>query len=278
MKKLCFLWIAIVGWLGSGCLSAAEPSLQVVSIDGAERPKIDGDLSDAVWQRAALIPGLTQMAPIEQATPTERTEVRVCYDSENLYVAFRCWDSDIDNLNAAIMQRDQSVGSDDYVFILLDPYQTGREGFYFRVNANGAKGDGRVTAQTSRPNMDWDAIWDGDGTILEDGWSVEFAIPFRSVSFDPNSTAWKANFARWIPRKQERIRWAGAYRQRRFHKLENAGTLTGLQNMERGKGIDFKPYALGRRSTQRNTDDSYFSDYGADLFWQVTPSLTTTFT
>ncbi|NNE90971.1 MAG: carbohydrate binding family 9 domain-containing protein [Verrucomicrobiales bacterium] len=248
----------------------------VVKISEEEKPKIDGDLSDEVWKKAAVVENLTQMYPVEQVAPSERTEVRICYDSKNLYFAFHCFDSG--KVNASIMQRDQNVGgADDYVFISLDPYQTGREGFYFRLNANGAKGDGRITAQSSKPNMNWDAIWKGAGKLTEDGWSVEFAIPFRSVSFDRNSTVWNVNFGRWMPRLQERSRWSGAYRQRNFLKFEDAGKLTGLKAMERGLGVDVKPYALARQKRGR-FGDGIETDYGADVFYQVTPSLTTTLT
>ncbi len=266
-------WIVFFG----ASLGWSVESLDSVRISSEEAPKIDGDLSDAIWDSAALIPSLTQMYPEEQTAASEATEIRLCYDDQNLYVAFRCQDRAPDEINASIMQRDQSVSADDYVFILLDPYQTGRDGYYFRLNANGAKGDGRITSFLSRPNMNWDAIWDGAGRRTEEGWAVEFAIPFRSVSFDPDSTTWAANFGRWLPRVQEKDRWSGAYRSRQFIKLEEAGTISGLEELESGRGIDLKPYLLGRnRSGNRGSGSNI--EYGADLFWQVTPNLTTTLT
>ena len=265
--------LATVGTLGAQTV----PSLDAVRISPEEAPEIDGDLSDAAWEKAALISGLTQQYPVEQAPATERTEIRLCYDERNLYVAFRCFDSDPAGINASIMQRDQSVGSDDYVAILLDPFETGREGFYFRLNANGAKGDGRITELSTRVQMDWDAIWEGDGRRNAEGWAVEFAIPFRSLSFPKESKSWRINFNRWLPRKQERNRWSGAYLSRRFTKLEDAGILTGLSDMKRGLGVDVKPYALGQWNTGEAPQGSN-SEFGGDIFWQITPSLTSTLT
>lgn len=273
--RFAFLFAAVWGF---ACLSAmATEQLGAIRITEDERPKIDGDLSDPIWEKAAVIENLTQMYPNEQSAPSERTEIRLCYDARNLYVAFRCFDTEPKKINAKIMQRDQSVGSDDYVYILLDPYQTGRDGFYFRLNANGAKGEGRLTSNSTRPNMDWDTIWDGGGKITENGWSVEFAIPFQSISFEEKSTTWGANFGRSMPRIQERSRWSGALRHRRFIGFEDEGKITGLANMERGIGVDVKPYALGRKKSG-NRGDGFESEYGADVFWQVTPNLTTTLT
>ncbi len=259
-----------------GRVIAAE-SLQAVRIESESAPLIDGDLSDEAWEKAALIDNLTQMHPIGQSAPSEKTEVRLCFDSKNLYVSFRCFDETPEEINASIMQRDQSVGPDDYVFIILDPYQTGREGYYFRLNANGAMGDGKVSGFTNSPNMDWDAIWNGAGRITETGWEVEFEIPFRSISFDPAKGDWNANFGRWLPRLQERNRWSGADRQRHFLKLEDAGIISGLSDLEQGIGIDFKPYFLSRHESSPVREGSY-EEYGADVFWQVTPNLKTTLT
>ena len=264
-----FFGVPIHGW--------AVEHLDAVRIESENAPKIDGDLSDDIWATAALIPNLTQMYPVEQTAPSENTEIRLCFDERNLFVSFLCFDRSPDEVNASIMQRDQSVGADDYVFILLDPYQTGRDGYYFRLNANGAKGEGRITSFLSRPNMNWDAIWDGAGRKTEEGWAVEFAIPFRSVSFDPNSSTWAVNFGRWLPRAQERNRWSGAYRNRNSHKLEDAGSLSGLSDLESGVGVDLKPYVLGRHQSG-SRGDGYDFDYGADLFWQITPNLTATLT
>lgn len=255
----------------------AGPSVSPVKLTG-EVPKIDGDLSDPAWKLAAKIPSLTQQYPNEQTAPSEKTEVYLCYDSTQLYIAFRCYDSEPEKVNASIMQRDQSVGPDDYVYVLLDPFQTEREGYYFRLNANGAKGEGRITEQLNRPNMDWDALWDGAGKMDETGWTVEMAIPFRSLSFDPNSDKWAANFGRWLPRLQERDRWSGAFRQRSSLKLEDAGSITGLSELDRGLGIDFKPYALGTLQTDPGGRSNFSSNFGGDVFWQATSSLTATLT
>ena len=263
--------------IGLGVTANTEEIISAIRIEPEEAPKIDGELTDEVWEKASVIPSLTQMYPREQAPPSEDTEIRICFDDRNLYVSFRCDDSKPGQVNASIMQRDQRISADDYVFILLDPYQTERDGYYFRVNANGAKGDGRVTSLFTRPNMNWDAIWDGVGKRTETGWSAEFSIPFRSVSFNPNSSTWAANFGRWLPRHQEQNRWSGAYRNRSFHKLEDAGKISGLNNLERGLGIDLQPYALGRYQSG-NSDNGFDSDYGVDLFWQITPNLTATLT
>ena len=79
-----------------------------------------------------------QRRPEEGAPATERTEVRICRDDRALYIGARCFDSQPDKMRAGVMQRDAPVRGDDYFFILLDPFQRSREGYYFRTNANGA--------------------------------------------------------------------------------------------------------------------------------------------
>lgn len=270
-----FCVLALWSWLGLPVMGMESPQLDAPRV--TEAPKIDGVLDDAVWREAVVVDGLTQQFPVPESEPTERTVIRICYDDRHLYIAFRCYDSEPDKINASIMDRDRSVGPDDYAFVLLDPFNTGREGYYFRLNAVGAKGDGRVTPRRSSAQMDWDTIWDGAAQLDEKGWTAEMAIPFRSVSFDPDADAWRVNFGRWIPRKQERNRWAAAVLNRSWLKLEDAGHLNGLTRLQRGLGLEVRPYAVGRWADGRLGDGTEF-DAGGDVFYQVTPSLTATLT
>ena len=252
-----------------------RPQIDAPRVDVA--PEIDGVLDDPVWQQAAVVTEFIQRDPIPEWEPTERTEVRVCYGPRHLFIAFRCYDSDARRINASIMQRDQNVGSDDYVFVLLDPYQTERDGLYFRLNPVGGKGEGRISGQSSRALMEWDTIWHGDARIDDEGWTAEMAIPFRSITFDEHASKWGVNFGRKIARKQEQIRWTAASRNRGFLKLEDAGVLAGLHDLERGIGLEFKPYGLSRWA-DGTSGDGFDWEAGADLFYQITPSLTSTLT
>ena len=149
-----------------------------------EVPQIDGKLDDDCWLEAALAKDFRQRRPEEGALATEKTEVRICRNEKVLYIGVRCFDSQPDKIRAGVMQRDAPVKGDDYFFVLLDPFQRSREGYYFRTNPNGAKGEALINSDMRRPNMDWDTIWEVRSHRDELGWTAEFAIPFRSIPFD----------------------------------------------------------------------------------------------
>ena len=280
--KPCLYIGVLIGWGLASMAARGEgpPRLQIYSTKMP--PKIDGKLDDECWIKTQLVDNFTQRNPDEGAPATEKTEVRVCFDNKNLYISFRSFDSQIERINRSVMQRDAKTGSDDYVFVVLDPYRRGKEGYYFRINANGALGEGKVDPRSRGPRMEWDALWDGASYIYADGWSAEMVIPFRSLSFDPEQMDWGINFGRWMPRRQEQIRWTAARRNRGFFKLEAAGVLVGLQEVDRGIGIDVKPYLTNRWTENdraaKGTSGGYSFEPGGDVFYQITPNLTATMT
>ncbi|MBG29875.1 MAG: hypothetical protein CMI31_07730 [Opitutae bacterium] len=273
------LFMPILFFLLSGALSLVfGQQVPLLSVPGiAQAPKIDGKLDDACWAKAAVAKDFLQRRPEEGEPATEKTVVRICRDDEVLYIGARCFDSQPDKIRAGVMQRDAPVKGDDYFFILLDPFQRSREGYYFRTNANGAKGEALINSDMRRPQMDWDTIWEVRSHRDERGWTAEFAIPFRSIPFDSTSDQWRINFGRWFSRNQERTRWVGTTRNRQWFSLEEAGTINGLLGAKSGKGIDFKPYLASKWSSEDSADDYEF-DAGFDLFYRLSPSLKATFT
>ncbi len=278
-KNFRFILLIFFGLWSTLSFAEDAPRLRVYAVETP--PKIDGKLDDDCWQKADPAENFTQRNPNEGAAATQKTKVRVCFDAENLYISFRASDKQIQKLNHSVMQRDATVGSDDYVFIVLDPFRRGKSGYYFRINANGALGEGKIDPRRNAPRMEWDALWDGASHIDAKGWSAEMVIPFRSLSFDPNEMNWGVNFGRWMPRRQEQMRWTAASRNRGFFKLEDAGVLVGLKEVEKGLGIDVKPYMThGWRNNNGDKDakEGYDFEAGGDIFYQITPNLTATFT
>lgn len=263
-------------------VTIAEEPPRLQSLFTKTPPKIDGKLDDPCWKKAQVAGDFMQRDPNEGNPATQNTEVRVCFDKENLYISFRNFDTQIESINRSVMQRDASVGPDDFVFVLIDPFRRGKEGYYFRINANGAIGDGKVDPRINAPRMQWDALWDGASHIDQDGWSAEMVIPFRSLSFDPEEMNWGINFGRWMPRRQEQMRWTAASRNRGFYKLEDAGVLTGLKDVEKGIGIDIKPYLTNRWTNDKRSGGGSKKEYnlepGGDVFYQITSNLTATLT
>ncbi len=240
-------------------------------------PILDGELDDPCWKDLRVVEGFRQRRPNQGMDATEKTEVKLCRDENTLFIGVRCFDSQPEKIRASVMQRDATVRGDDYFFILIDPFNRGRDGYYFRTNANGAKGEALVSSTMGRPNMDWDTIWEVRSKRDNFGWTAEFAIPFRSIPFDDSSDNWMIDFGRWFSRGQERSKWVNYSRNGQWFTLEEAGVLTGLSGLDSGRGIDFKPYLSAQwLSEDSQEEDTY--ETGFDLFYRLAPSLTATFT
>ena len=191
----------------SACLMEGRPSITPFRIE--EKPTIDGVLNEEQWKRAVTISDLGQVEPREGETPTEKTKVLVMRTDEALYLGVRCFDKTPSGVLARDRRRDSTGSGDDRIRIVIDPFARGTEGYFFGVAGGGALGDG-IVRSGNRPEMEWDCIWDAKTQVTADGWVVEVEIPFRSLSFKPDQTAWGFNVERVIRRKEETLRWASA--------------------------------------------------------------------
>jgi len=163
---------------------------------------LDGTLTERAWSGAAPVTDFSQREPDEGAPATERTEVRVIYDNNALYVGARLYDRSPDSVRAQLARRDRIVSADRFV-VFLDSYYDRRTGFYFGINAAGTLYDGTLY------NDDWDSdTWDGvwEGKAVRDslGWTAELRIPYSQLRFQRNQThRWGVNFKREIARHNE---------------------------------------------------------------------------
>jgi hypothetical protein len=260
-----------------GSLAAGAPVLEVRTTPVP--PVIDGVLDDPAWRAAAHTDAFRQVYPAENANPSERTEVWVTTDADHVYVAVRCHDSaGPAGIRAYSMQRDQANGSDDLVRIVFDTFHRQSDGYYFGLTAAGGKHDGLVQDKDD-PNDQWDGLWHGKVTRDAGGWSCEFAIPTKTLAFNPAGGTWGFDVARQIRRKQETVRWANLVRARSVFSLPDAGELRGVSGLRQGRGLEFKPFAsLTQRSQPRPGEREFEFKPGLDFVWQATPSLAATLT
>ena len=123
-------------------------------------------------------------------------------------------------------------------------------------------------------NNDWDAIWIVRTEQTDEGWSAEFAIPFKTLSFPAGETVWGFNISRTIQRKLEENRWTGARFQTQFFQISEAGEIRNLEGLTQGVGLDIRPFVAGRwLHRTANGDDAVVGKPGLDLFYNITPSL-----
>jgi hypothetical protein len=239
--------------------------------------QLDGRLDESFWKQAQPIL-LTQQAPKPgEATPFETT-VRVAANRENLYIAFECVDPDPDQLAIHTMQRDGGVDGDDFVSVTLDTYGDRRTGYFFRVNAAGARVDGLI-AGPEDPSLDWDGIWDARTHRTATGWTVEIAIPSRTLNFTRGLDSWGANFERNVARVRTVLRWSSPTLDSFFYDLSRGATLTGLGELQQGLGLEASPYVTGRmRTSFEENNRAYLGAVGGDFTYRLTSQLAAVFT
>jgi hypothetical protein len=236
----------------------------------ASPPVIDGVLDDAVWASAAFIDDLHQVNPIEYAEPSELTEIYLLYDDDALYVGVRLYTEPGDITANTLRQNNSAMTGDDTIFVTIDPFNTRRGGYFFGVNANAVRNDG-LYRNVSEYYGDWDTIFDVKTSLFAGGWIAEFAIPFKSISFDPNTDTWGLNFSRSLQVRDEEMAWVT--RNRRWDP-SSAGLAVGFEGLEQGIGLDVVPSAsvTDARSYATGESESDFEP-SLDLAYKITPAL-----
>lgn len=267
--------------------AVSRPSVQATRLPDGQSVRVDGALDEPAWRLATPIDDLRQRDPDNGAPATERTEIRILFDSKRLYIGARLLDSHPDDLHGNTMQRDQGFNADDRFIVTIDPFLNGRTGYIFQTNPVGALSDGLVS-QSTDPNSNqtrnfggainrsWDGIWTTRVRKVADGWVVEMEIPFGTLNFDPASTEWGMNFQRTVRRLAEESVWSGYPRNEGVANMTAAGRVTGLTGLSQGRGLDVKPYAIGNMSTapgRGRTGVLTTGDYGGDVFYNLTPAL-----
>ena len=226
------------------CLSAHALPQQAEAVRTTMAPVIDGRLDEAVWKQAVPIGELTQVVPNQGAKPSERTEVRILFDAEHLYVGVRLFDSRPDEILTSSMERDARLDSDDLFEIIFDTFHDKRSAFWFQMNAGGSKSDALITSGGGF-NKPWDGIWEARSSVDAGGWSTEMSIPFKTLNFDPEASAWGFNFSRNLGRKRETSQWASPQPENRIFNISKAGTLLGIKDIKQGIGLDVIPFWVG---------------------------------
>jgi len=267
--------------LGATC-PAARGGEESAALGTAHRTdedlRIDGVLDEAAWSECTAISAFRQVSPDPGAPATEETVVRIVRTDSSVYIGIRCFDRAPNEIAALTMQRDALLAADDHLLIVIDPYRDRRYGYLFEVNPLGAMADSLISFST-RPNRDWDGLWDAAATIDELGWSAEVEIPVATISFGMGLDEWGLNVQRFIRRKNETDRWATPDPARAFTSIGDAGTVSGMAGLRQHANVDVRPYLLGRLTHDaRSSDTDLTGDAGVDLLWRPSPEFNVTLT
>jgi len=228
-KKLCaYREVSLMKWLIHLALCPMILALGVLSPSGilcaeeAERlhpektmtavrvnplpPKIDGVLDDEVWQYAPIATGFTQKQPNEGEPATEKTTVQIAYDDESLYIGIMCYDSEPGKIVSRLTRRDQGAER-DWISVNLDAHHDHQTGNFFGVDPSGCVIDGNLYSDTSGDTT-LDGVWEAKTSIHDQGWSVEYKIPYHVLRFSSKDEyTWGINVDRTISRKKEQDWW-----------------------------------------------------------------------
>ena len=250
--------------------------------------KVDGQLDDDVYTREQPFGGLIQVTPRYGEPMTERSDVWITYDDRNIYVTCRCWDSaPPDQWIANELRRDTNgLRQNDHIGVMFDTFYDRRSGFAFYTNPLGARADYSVVDEGGS-NTDWNPVWTSRTGRFDGGWTVEMAIPFKSIRYRAGANqVWGVQLRRSVRRKNE---WAYLTPvpqilagPQALNRISSAGTLVGLDLPTAGRNIELKPYAVSRLTTDRlrtpPVSDEPDADIGGDVKFSITPNLTADFT
>jgi hypothetical protein len=242
----------------------------------ADAPKIDGRLDEAAWSRATPSADFTQKFPDERKAPSERTEVRVLYDRESIYVGFDC--PQRAPIVARLTRRDRAIEADS-VTVSLDSRRSGTAAFEFSINAAGVLSD-TLHFNDSDTSTDWDENWEAAVAHTDRGWSAEIRIPLRVLRFDRVAEqSWGFQARRYLSARQETDEWAFIPRDA-AGEVSHYGQLDGLRALRHGSPFELRPFVLGRVRRRDPVDTMLASGWdasasaGLDAKIHVTPNLT----
>mgnify|MGYP002015635550 CR=1 FL=1 len=292
-------------------VAGQQPSDQaVVSIDGVSSdatrrvsarrvetpPVLDGAvLDDPAWADAVVATEFVQTQPDEGDPASERTEVRIIFTDDTIYVGVVCFDRDPGAIIVTDSRRDSSLTDSDSFQLVLDTFLDRQNGFVFGTSPSGQEYDGQLVnegaggsgfgrgGQTRGAgggfNLNWDGVWQVRTAISEVGWSAEFAIPFRTVRFPSGrEQMWGVNFQRNIRRRNELAYWAPLPRQFDLFRVSMAGQLAGIEAPAAlWRTAQFTPYVVGEALNRHDVSADGITavgDIGGDFKYSVTSGLT----
>lgn len=258
---------------------AAAPTPEFSAVQLTQEPVLDGRVQDdAAWSKVVPATGFTQVRPFEGARASQRTEVFVGFSDDTLYLAAICHDRNTANIISADSRRDSPLGDTDSFQVVFDSFSDGQNGLVFGTNPAGIQYDGQVTRQGINDgfNLEWNTTWEVATTLTEGGWSLEMAIPFRSLRYSGSGEQdWRINFQRNIRHNNEIVYWSPLSRQFDLNRVSEAGTVRGLV-VPSQRNLKVTPYLLAskvRGGELGNRSDSN-EEFGVDIKYSLTPSLT----
>lgn len=278
VSAISLIYVAL--WGSQSDTTKWEPNkgkdLEIVVPKLSTSPKIDGRLDENTWQEATRIGNFTEIKPGDNVRPRVETEVLLGYDDEKFYVGFVCYDTNVREIRATLIDRDE-FRMDDLIWVDIDTFNDLQRAYGFTVNPCGVQGDQFAD--------DWkfDTNWESAAKILDDRWEAEIAIPFKSLRFPPKEEqCWRVHFTRFRPRESTEVySWAPISRDNPSI-ASQAGYLWINERISTSRDIEFLPYVVGAQTgvlanpTDRTSlrNDRGTGNIGLSIKYGLTSNLT----
>ncbi len=229
-------------------------------------PTIDGKLDDAAWNGVEWGGDFIQRQPYENEAPSQKTAFKILYDLKNLYIGYKCYDTEPDKIVKRLSRRDGFEG--DWVEINIDSYHDLRSAFSFTISAAGVKGDEFISNDGNNWDGSWDPIWYAKTNIDEEGWTAEVRIPLSQLRFgNKEAHVWGIQFTRRDFRKEERSVWQYIPRNASTW-VSSFGELHGITGIKSQKQLEIQPYLLAQAETFQEEEGNPFAT-GSDKSFSV---------
>lgn len=251
------------------------------------RPVIDGVLNEPIWQTAAVFGEFIQTNPGDNVAPKHETEFMMAYDPKYLYLAFKI-KQDRNTVRATVARRD-SIFNDDYVLLYLDTFNDQRQAYIVSFNPLGIQADGTITEGRGE-DFSVDLVMESKGVLTEDGYTIEVAIPFKSLRYEAGGKKqWGLHVFRRVKYNNNELNsWMPISRSISGY-LNQAGHITGLDGIETTRQLEINPSftvsQTGRRSrytfnndpSGRFVNDGIRGEFGMTAKFSLTPTTTLDF-
>jgi hypothetical protein len=269
MKKYLFLFTLFI--FSISFAQQTKKSVKASRID--KSPTIDGVLNENFWQNAEVANDFVMYQPGDGTPelPNKKSVVKVAYDNEAIYFGATLYDNTPNKIPMQFGGRD-SFKNTDYFLVRLNPFNDGQNDFEFVVMSTNSQADAKVFPDGDE-DFSWNAVWDSEVTLNEDGWLVEIKIPYSQLRFanTPVQT-WGVNFIRKINYLNEQYVWNPINKsvgEVSFY----AGELTGFENIEPPTRLTFYPYTSGTFSNY-DSDSQFDANFGLDIKYGLSESYT----
>ena len=260
---------------GSGVAQKKNEQFQLHIREATSPINIDGVMDEPAWEAAEVATDFYMMLPMDTSKANVRTDVRMAYDKDNLYLIAINYHALPGPYMVESLRRDFAFGKNDNFLLFMDPFNDLTNGFSFGANAAGAQWDG-IMYEGGKVDLSWDNKWRSEVKNYEDKWVFEMAVPFKTIRYKKGITTWGINFSRLDLKTTEKSSWTPVPRQFPSAALAYTGNLVwDRPPPPAGANISIIPYTLGAvtRNHERGIGTKSRVDFGGDAKFSLTSSL-----